>query len=142
MKPLDSGVVPVNGLQMSISRDAGSASNEKTARPVLTITFRNLTSSGMALLLGSGCAIPKAIGRTMGIKLNITGPDGKHHRNMPFLGDGPPYGWGYAGELYVSVVTLQPGASKSFQLDLDKYLDLSDSNKFREARFSAGTYSL
>lgn len=40
------------------------------------------------------------------------------------------------------VAVLHPGGSLSLPLDIGKYLDLSDSKQYQEARFPADKYSL
>lgn len=135
------GGLPVNGLQMSISYDTAAVGRQSGMQIVLIITLRNLTSRKMGVLLGGGCNA-KAISKTMGVSLNLTGADGRPHRNLPFLGDGPPYQAGCAGGMYISVVTLQPASSQSFPLDLSKYFDLSSSNRYAETRFPAGMYAV
>jgi hypothetical protein len=64
------------------------------------------------------------------------------HTHLPFLGDGPPYRAGCAGQVIPFIVILPPGASLSIPLDLSKYLDLSDSKAYVQKHFPAGTYSL
>lgn len=129
--------VSVNDLQMSISHGAAAAHRGRGMQ--LVITFRNLGSREMRVLLGGGCG-PKAVGKTSAVELNLTGLAGRVHMNLPFRGDGPPYQESCGGGMALFAVLLRPGASKSFQLDLGKYLDLSDSKEYKEVRFPAGIY--
>jgi hypothetical protein len=59
------------------------------------------------------------------------------------MGNGPPYLAGPAcGNMTPFVAVLHPGESLALPLDIGKYLDLSDSKQYQEARFPAGKYSL
>jgi hypothetical protein len=82
------------------------------------------------------------VGKTTEIRLNLTDSEGKPHRHLPFLGDGPPYSAGCGGGIKFLQLVLGPGASSSLPLDLGKYFDWSPSNNIAEAKFCAGTYLL
>ena len=80
--------------------------------------------------------------KTSTVKLNLTGLQGKKHRHLPYLGDGPPYQGFCAGQIELFVVVLHRGESLSLPLDIGQYVDLSDSKQYDGARFPAGEYSL
>ena len=80
--------------------------------------------------------------KTSAVKLNLTDAQGKQHRHLPYLGDGPPYQGGCAGQIEFYVVVLHDGESVTLPLDIGKYVDLSDAKQCAAARFPAGNYSL
>lgn len=132
----------VNGLRMSISHDDAATGPEKAMR--LIITFRNLSTDEVTFTPGTlvDCG-GRSPAKTDLIKLNLTDSEGKPHRHLPYLGNGPRYSAFCAGSQIVPFVAiLEPGASLPLPLDLGKYLDLSDSKEYEEARCHAGTYSV
>jgi hypothetical protein len=64
-------------------------------------------------------------------------------REKTEIHDGSEYqGWVACGNMTNFVAVLHPGESLSLPLDIGKYLDLSDSRQYEQARFPAGKYSL
>jgi hypothetical protein len=133
---LHSGGEPVNGVQMAISRGDLEVDAEKGA--IVVVTFRNLSANEVTLAPGTVFYCGGTPSKTSQVKLNLTDSQGTPHRNLPYLG-GPGL---CAGQIIPFVMVLQPGASLSLPLQLAKYFDLSDSKKYKEARFSPGVYSL
>jgi hypothetical protein len=130
----------VNGLLMSISNDDAATGPEKATR--LIITFRNLATDDVTLAPGTLIDCGRSPAKTSLIKLNLTDSEGRSHRHLPYLGEGPPYAAFCAGQIIPFVAVLQPGASLSLSLEVGKYFDFSDSREYEEARFPARTYSL
>lgn len=135
---LQAGGEAVNGLQMSISHDNAATDSDKGMH--LTVTFRNLSTEEVTFTPGTLVDCGRSGSKISFIELNLTDPDGRPHRHLPYLGDGPPYAGSCGGQIIPFVAALGPGASMSLALDLCKYFDLSDSKKYVEARFSTGTY--
>lgn len=129
-----------NGLRMSIAED--KAASGPDAAMHFTITFSNLKSEDLTFIPGTLVACGMTPSKTSAVTLNLTESQGKQHRHLPYLGDGPPYKAGCAGKFEFFVVVLHGGESLSLPLDIGKYLDLSNSKQYDEARFPAGNYSL
>jgi hypothetical protein len=129
---------PVNGLRMSISRSQ-AASGPATQ---FTITFSNATRREVTFVPGTLYFCGIAPSKTSAIALNLTDSQGKQHRHLPYLGDGPPYQGFCAGRIDPFVVVLHSRESVSLPLDLSKYLDLADSKQYVAAKFHAGNYLL
>jgi hypothetical protein len=136
----ETGVEPGNGLGISIAPDEAAPGPDKAMR--FKITFRNLRSEDLTLIPGTIIACGMTPSKTSAVKLNLTGPQGKQHRHLPYLGDGPPYQFACGGQIEFYVVTLHGGESVSLPLEIGKYVDLSDSKQYDGARFPAGKYSL
>ena len=134
------GIESTNGLGMSISRDEKASGPDKTM-PFL-VTFINLTSEDLTLIPGTLVLCGTTPSKTSDVKLNLTDAQGKQHRHLPYLGDGPPYYGGCAGKIVPFIVVLHRGESLSLPFDVGKYVDLSDSKQYDGARFPAGNYSL
>ena len=108
-----------------------------------TVTFSNLTTEDMSVSPGTLIDCGRNPAKTNAIHLNLTDSAGNPHQRLPYLGDGPPYQGGCcAGQIIPFVAVLHAGESSSLPLDIGKYLDLSDSKQYNQARFPAGTYSL
>ena len=141
-----SGIEPGNGLGMSIAPDEAASDTDKAIH--FKVTFSNLRSEDLTFIPGTLIACGMTPSKTSAVKLNLTGPQGKQHRHLPYLGDGPPYQAGCAGQIERAgqiesyVVVLHRGESLSLPLDIGKYVDLSDSKQYVGARFPAGKYSL
>lgn len=121
--------VPVNGLQMSISHATASGNPL-----LLTVTFRNLTTHKMAVLLGSGCVTIQR--KINAVKVSVTAPDRKTYRNLARF----PVPAGCAGGFWTFSPILEPGGSGSFPLDLDDYFTPSGWKGARTTDLPAGTY--
>src|SRR5262245_40220850 len=93
------GTESANGLQMSLTHDEGASGPEKAMH--FTVTFSNLRNEDVTFSPGTSCG--RTPSKTSAVKLNLTDALGKQHRHLPYLGDGPPYQFGCAGqiELYV-----------------------------------------
>lgn len=130
--------VAVNGLMMSVSPDDTAGGPNKVRH--LVVTFRNVSTEEMNIIPGTLFGCGTHAGKTNEIRLNLTDSDGKPHRRLPFLGDGPPYSAGCSGGVKFFQLVLGPAASSSVPLDLGKYFDWSPSNNTAEAKFCAGTY--
>jgi hypothetical protein len=135
-----SGIEPGNGLGMSIAPDEAASDADKATH--FKVTFSNLRSEDLTFIPGTLIACGMTPSKTSAVKLNLTGPQGKQHRHLPYLGDGPPYQAACAGRVELYVVVLHRGESLSLPLDIGKYVDLSDSKQYDGARFPAGKYSL
>lgn len=129
-----------NGLGMSIAHDEAASGPYQVMH--FKVTFTNLTSEDLTLIPGTLVDCGSAPSKTSFVKLNLTDAQGKHHRYLPYLGDGPFYQGGCAGRIELYVVVLHRGESLSLPLDIAKYVDLSDSKQYDGARFAAGNYSL
>lgn len=134
------GIEPGNGLGMSVAPDEAATGPDKAMH--FKVTFSNLRSEDLTLIPGTLIACGMAPSKTSAVKLNLTEPQGKQHRHLPYLGDGPPYQLACAGQIELYVVVLHRGESLSLPLDIGKYVDLSDSKQYDGARFPAGNYSL
>jgi len=130
----------VNGLQISISHDNEDEGPHKAM--LFVVFFRNISNQEMSIRPGSIQRCGGQQGYTDAIKLNLVDAQGIPHRNLPFLGDGPPYAGSCFGNMVPLVVALAPNESYLLLLDLGKYFDLSDSKIYTERKFHAGTYSL
>ena len=106
------------------------------------VTFRNLRSDDLTFVPGTLVDCGRTPSKTSAVKLNLTDTQGKRHRHLPYLGDGPPYQAICAGQIEHYFVVLHRGESLSLPLDIGKYVDVSDSKQYDAARFSAGSYSL
>ena len=129
-----------NGLGMSIAHDEAASGPYQAMH--FKVTFTNLTSEDLTLIPGTLVDCGRAPSKTSLVELNLTDAQGKRHRHLPYLGDGPPYQAGCAGRIEPYVVVLHRGESLSLPLDIGKYVDLSDSKQYDGARFPAGNYSL
>lgn len=129
-----------NGLGMSIAHDEAASGPYQAMH--FKVTFTNLTTEDLTLIPGTLVDCGTAPSKTSAVKLNLTGPEGKQHRHLPYLGDGPPYQGACAGRIELYAVVLHRGESLSLPLDIGKYVDLSDSKQYDSARFAAGKYSL
>jgi len=137
------GIEPGNGLGMSIAPDEAASGPDKAMH--FKVTFSNLRSEDLTFIPDTLIACGMTPSKTSAVKLNLTGPQGKQHRHLPYLGDGPPYQFGCAGQIEFYVVILHGGESVSLPLKIGKYVDLSDlsdSKQYDGARFPAGKYSL
>jgi hypothetical protein len=135
------GIEPRDGLGMSIAPDEAASGPGKAMH--FKVTFSSLRSEDLTFIPGTLIACGMTPSKTSAVKLNLTGPQGKQHRHLPYLGDGPPYQGGCGGgQIEFYVVTLHGGESVSLPLEVSKYVDLSDSKQYVGARFPAGKYSL
>jgi hypothetical protein len=134
------GTEPANGLRMSLAHDEGASGPGKAMH--FTVTFSNLRSEDLTFSPGTLVLCGGTPSKTSAVKLNLTDTQGKQHRHLPYLGDGPPYQSGCGGQIELYVVVLHRGESLSLALDIGKYVDLSDSKQYAGARFLAGNYSL
>jgi len=134
------GIEPGNGLGMSIAPDEAASGPDKPMH--FKVTFNNLRSEDLTFIPGTLIACGMTPSKISAVKLNLTGPQGKQHRHLPYLGDGPPYQAFCAGQIEFYVVVLHRGESLFLPLNSGKYVDLSDSKQYEAARFSAGNYSL
>jgi hypothetical protein len=134
------GTDSANGLQMSLAHNEGASGPGKAMD--FTVTFSNTKREDVTFIPGMLVDCGRAPSKTSLVTLTLTDSRGKRHRHLPYLGDGPPYQGGCAGAVTPFVVVLHPGESLSLPLDIGKYLDLSDSKQYEEARFPAGKYSL
>ena len=134
------GTDSANGLGMSVAHDQGASSRGKAMD--YTVTFSNTTREDLTFIPGMLSDCGRVPSKTNVVTLTLTDSRGKQHRHLPYLGDGPPYQGFCAGAVTPFVVVLHPGESLSLPLDIGKYLDLSDSKQYEEARFPAGKYSL
>jgi hypothetical protein len=134
------GTESANGLRMSLAHEEAASGPDRALH--FTVTFSNLKHHDVAFAPGTlDCLKPPS--KTSGITLKLTDARGNQHRNLPYMGDGPPYqGWVACGNMTNFVAVLHPGESLSLPLDIGKYLDLSDSKQYQMARFPAGKYSL
>jgi hypothetical protein len=133
------GTESANGLRMSLDHDEGASDPDEAMHFTVTCNLRSedLTFSPGTLVLCGGSP-----SKTSAVKLNLTDTQGKQHRHLPYLADGPPYQSGCTGQIELYVVVLHRGESLSLALDISKYVDLSDSEQYAGARFPAGNYSL
>lgn len=138
MQPAPRAVV--NGLQMSISHDDAAAGSDKAFQ--FTVKFRNTISQEIVITPGTTYNCGHEGSKTDLLKISLTDASGVPHRHLEFLGSGPPYPAGCAGRIDFFEVTLKQGESVTLPLSLTKYLDLSNSKQYDQARFPAGTYSL
>jgi len=125
---------------MSIAED--KAASGPDAAMHFTITFSNVMSEDLTFIPGTLIACGMTPSKTSAVTLNLTESRGKQHRHLPYLGDGPPYKAGCAGQWESFVVVLHGGESLSLPLDIGKYLDFPNSKQYDLARFPAGNYSL
>ena len=135
-----SGIEPGNGLGILIAPDEAASGADKAMH--FKVTFSNLRGEDLTIIPGTLVDCGTTPSKTSAIKLNLRGPQGKQHRHLPYLGDGPPYQAGCAGHIEPYVVVLHRGESLSLPLDIGKYVDLSDSKQYDGARFAGGKYSL
>jgi hypothetical protein len=134
------GTESANGLRMSLAHDEATAGPDKAMH--FTVTFSNLRSEDLTFSPGTLVLCGGTPSKTSAVKLNLTDTQGKQHRHLPYLGDGPPYQFACGGQIELYVVVLHRGESLSLPLDIGKYVDLSDSKQYAGARFPAGNYSL
>jgi hypothetical protein len=125
---------------MSISHDETASGPGKAM--VFQVTFKNLTNKDLTFMPGTLIFCGVTPSKTSLVKLNLTDGQGKRHRHLPYLGDGPPYQGACGGQIELYVVGLHGGESITLPLDISKYVDLSDSKQYVGARFPAGNYSL
>jgi hypothetical protein len=131
----------VNGLQMYISHDDAAPGSDKAFD--FTVTFRNTSSQEITITPGTAYNCGHEGSKTDLVKMNLTDASGVPHRHLEFLGSDPPYQGGLcAGRIDLFEVTLKPGEAITLPLELTKYLDLSDSKRYDQTDFHAGTYSL
>jgi hypothetical protein len=130
-----------NGLQMSVSPTPPppSAGRQLTQ---LTVTFTNLTGHELSFAPGTTIHCGMRPSKTSSVRLNLTGPDGKVHHHMPYLGDGPPYLAACGGRMDLFVVLLHAHESIALPLDLSKYFDFKDSKQYDGARLPGGMYAV
>jgi hypothetical protein len=117
---------PVNGLQMSLSRDAITV--QPSPIPVITLSLRNTGTDSLYVLLGAGCG-PGRIGPNL-VVLNLTDSSGNSRR---IHGGGQDCG----GRLQLIEVPLPPGAEYSIPL---KFPCVARQNE--QPCMPDGTYSL
>jgi hypothetical protein len=129
---------PVNGLQMSITPAQQPSATEQATQ--FAITFTNTTKADLTFAPGTLIFCGVAPSKTSAVLLNLTDPKGKLHRNMGYLGDGPPYVGGCGGRIDLFIVTLRPHESVALPLDISKYFDLKNLKQYEGARFPAGSY--
>jgi hypothetical protein len=129
-----------NGLRMSLARDEGAAGPDKAMH--FTVTFSNMQREDITFVPGMLIDCGRVPSKTSQVTLTLADSRGNRHRHLPYLDAGPPYRAFCAGVMTPFVAVLHPGESLSLPLDIGKYLDLSDSRQYEEARFSAGKYSL
>jgi hypothetical protein len=129
-----------NGLRMSLPRDEDAAGPDKAMH--FTVTFTNMETADVTFVPGMLVDCGRVPSKTSQVSLTLADSRGKRHRHLPYLGDGPPYKFFCAGIMRPFVAVLHPGESLSLPLDIGKYLDLSNSRQYEEARFPAGKYSL
>jgi len=129
-----------NGLGMSIAPDDAASGPDRAMR--FSVTFTNLRNEDLTFVPGTLVLCGMTPSKTSAVKLNLTDAQGKRHRHLPYLGDGPPYQAFCAGQIEFYVVILHRGESVSLPLEIGKYVDLSDSKQYDGARFPAGKYSL
>ena len=134
------GVESANGLGMSIAHDDAPSGPDKAMHFI--VTFTNRTSEDLTFIPGTLIACGMTPSKTSEVKLNLTDAQGKQHRHLPYLGDGPPYQGACAGRIEPFIVVLRRGESSSLPLNVGKYVDLSDAKQYDSARFPAGKYSL
>jgi hypothetical protein len=133
------GTESANGLRMSLAHDEAASGPDRALH--FTVTFSNLTHNDVTFAPGMlNCLKPPS--KTSAITLNLTDSRGNRHRHLPYLGDGPPYQGMACGNMTPFVAVLHPGESLSLPLDIGKFLDLSDSKQYADAKFPAGKYSL
>jgi hypothetical protein len=130
----------VNGLQMSISHDDAAQGSDKALQ--FTVMFRNMILQGMTITPGTTFNCGHEGSKTDRVRINLTEDSGVPHRHLGFVGTGPPYPAGCAGQIDFFEVHLKPGKSITLPLDLTKYLDISNSKQYVQAHFPAGTYAL
>jgi hypothetical protein len=129
-----------NGLQMSIGPTQPPAAGQQLTQ--LTVTFNNMTRHELSFAPGTTIRCGGSVSKTSQVRLNLTGPRGKVHHHMPYLGDGPPYLAACAGRIDAFVVLLHAHESIALPLDLSKYFDFADSKQYDGARLPAGVYSV
>jgi len=129
-----------NGLRMSLNRDEGASGPDKAMH--LIVTFSNTKREDVTFIPGMLFDCGRTPSKTSLVTLTLTDSRGMRHRHLPYLGDGPPYQGACGGSITPFVAVLHAGESLSLPLDMGKYLDLSDSKQYEEARFPAGKYSL
>ena len=134
------GSEPRNGLGISIAPDEAVSGPDKAMH--FKVTFSNLGSEDLTFIPGTLALCGMTPSKTSAVKLNLTGPQGKKHRHLPYLGDGPTYQAACLGQIEPFVVVLHRGESLSLPLDIGKYVDLTDAKQYVSARFPAGKYSL
>lgn len=134
------GIESANGLGISIAHDDAASGPDKAM--LFIVTFSNRTSEDLAFIPGTLVLCGTTPSKTSEVKLNLTDAQGKQHRHLPYLGDGPPYQGGCVGKIELFIVVLHRGESSSLPLNVGKYVDLSDAKQYDGARFPAGNYSL
>jgi hypothetical protein len=132
----------VAGDTLVMSLIPGEAVSDAAKFVQFKVTFRNLGREDLTFIPGTLVLCGATPSKTSLVKLNLTDEGGKQHRHLPYLGDGPPYQAGCAGQIEFYVVSLHSGESLTLPLDIAKYVDLSDSKQYAGARFPAGNYSL
>ena len=100
------GTESANGLRMSLAHDQGASGPDKTTH--FTVTFSNLRSEDLTFSPGTLVLCGETPSKTSAVKLNLTDAQGKQHRHLPYLGDGPPYHAGCAGKIEFYVVVCSP----------------------------------
>lgn len=130
----------VDALRMDIAPAPAPSSTHQATQ--FTITFTNTSRSTLSFAPGTTVHCGVRPSKTSNVALNLTDQKGKLHRNMPYLGDGPPYTGGCGGQIEMFIMTLRPYESIALPLDLSKYVDLTDAKQFEMSRFPAGTYSV
>jgi hypothetical protein len=117
---------PLNGLQMSLSRDAVTV--QPSPIPAITLSLRNTGTDSLYVLLGAGCG-PGQIGPNL-VVLNLADSSGNSRR---IHGAGQDCG----GRLQLIEVPLPPGAEYSIPL---KFPCVTHQNE--QLCMPGGTYSL
>jgi hypothetical protein len=135
-----SGTESANGLRMSVAHDEGASGPDKAMH--FTVAFSNTKREDVTFIPGMLVDCGRAPSKASLVTLTLTDSRGKRHRHLPYWGDGPPYQMACGGMITPFLAVLHPGESLSLPLDIGKYLDLSDSKQYEEARFPAGKYSL
>jgi hypothetical protein len=129
-----------NGLQMSIAPAQTISTGQQLTQ--LTVTFTNTSRGTLSFAPGTTLLCGVRPSKTSQVRLNLTGPGGKVHHHMGYLGDGPPYVGSCGGRIDIFVVQLDAHESISLPLDLSKYFDFADSKQYESGRLAAGTYTV
>lgn len=123
---------PLNGLQMSLSRDAMTV--QPSPIPAVTLSLRNIGADSLYVLLGAGCG-PGQIGPN-NVVLYLTDSSGNSTR---FRGAGQDCG----GRLQLIEVPLPPGAQYSLPLKFDNFnVHPCITNQHERGCLPGGAYSL
>jgi hypothetical protein len=132
--------VPDNGLRMSIAHDETATGPYRAMHFI--VTFSNLTSGDLSVTPGTLVNCGTKPSKTSAVRLNLTDSTGIAHKQISYVGSGPPYVGGCAGAIVPFTAVLHGRESLSLPLHLGEYFDLSDSKEYEQKRFAAGTYIL